>query len=162
MRKFELKTSVKEYDTINELDSEDKILLKKACKAINTAYAPYSKYFVGAAVLLENGKIITGSNQENVAYPSGMCAERVAIFYASSHYPDIKIKSIAISAKAENFKIDFPVTPCGACRQVLAEYENRQKSEIRLILSGETGKIYVIKSVKNILPMMFHAEQLKK
>lgn len=162
MKKIDLKISFEEYDSIEELNPEDKTILDTACKMVNTAYAPYSQYYVGAAVLLENGKIITGNNQENVAYPSGICAERVAVFYASSRYPDVKIKSIAVSAKAINFKINNPVTPCGACRQVLAEYEYKQKSEIRIILKGDTGKIRIIKSVKDILPMMFHADELKK
>jgi cytidine deaminase len=117
---------------------------------------------VGAAVLLDNGKIFTGNNQENVAYPSGICAERVALFYASSQYPDIPVKAIAISARARGFKINSPVTPCGSCRQVMAETENRFQQKMKLIMRGENGKINVVDGIKNLLPLMFRAEELKK
>ena len=162
MKKIDLKISYIEYDDAEGLIAEDRSLLKHAEKAINTAYAPYSAYYVGAAVLLENGEVITGSNQENVAYPSGLCAERVALFYASSRYPDIPVKAIAICAKAKDFKINSPVTPCGSCRQVMAETENRFGKELKLIMKGENGKIQVIEGVKNILPLMFYADELKK
>lgn len=162
MKKKELKISYFEYDNINELESPDKDLLIAAKKSVNDAYAPYSKYYVGSAVQLENGEIICGNNQENVAYPSGLCAERVALFYVSSKYPNQKIMTIAITAKAGNFEITEPVAPCGACRQVLAEYQTKQNHPIKIIMMGETGKIKVISKVDDILPFMFHAEELKK
>lgn len=162
MKKKELKISYFEYDNINELESPDKDLLIAAKKSVNDAYAPYSKYYVGSTVQLENGEIICGNNQENVAYPSGLCAERVALFYASSKYPNQKIMTIAITAKAGNFEITEPVAPCGACRQVLAEYQTKQNHPIKIIMMGETGKIKVISKVDDILPFMFHAEELKK
>ncbi|MCD4682890.1 MAG: cytidine deaminase [Bacteroidales bacterium] len=162
MKKINLTISFQEYDSIEELNIEDRSLLEYARKAIKSAYAPYSTYHVGAAVLLDNGKIITGNNQENVAYPSGICAERVALFYASSQYPDVPVKSIAISAKARDFNVNTPVTPCGSCRQVMAETENRFQNNLRLIMRGENGKINIIEGVKNILPLMFRAEELKK
>ena len=156
-----LQISFDEYDSVDELKSEDRLLLEKAWGAVDSAYAPYSQYKVGAAVLLENGEVICGNNQENAAYPSGLCAERVAVFAASSQYPNIKIKAVAITAKAKNYKINFPVPPCGACRQVMVEYQNFQKSNIRLILKGETGKIHVIEGIDKILPFMFHTDELK-
>ncbi len=162
MRKIELNINYLEYDEVEELEAADRELLSAAEEAVSKAYAPYSQYYVGSALRLGNGKIILGNNQENVAYPSGLCAERVALFYASSQYPDQKIESIAITAKAGNFEIKNPVAPCGACRQVMAEYQTKQKSPIRIILKGETAKIQIISSVDDILPFMFHAEELKK
>jgi len=159
---IEIKIVFEEYDNISELQNTDQELLRKAVEASGNAYAPYSEYYVGAAVLLGNGKIITGNNQENAAYPSGLCAERVAIYYASSQYPEEEILAIAITAKAKNFSIDTPVAPCGACRQVLAEYETRQNKSIRLLLMSDNGKIQIIKSVEDVLPLMFHANELKK
>ena len=158
--KFEL--SIDEYDSLNELSTEDRDLLLQAKKATDSAYAPYSNYYVGAALLLENGEIITANNQENAAYPSGLCAERIAMFYASSQYPDIAVKSLAISAKAKNFNINGPISPCGAFRQVISEYERKHKNKIKIILMGESGKIQIIEGIENLLPIMFHAEELKK
>jgi cytidine deaminase len=162
LKKRELKTVFIEYDAVEELPSEDKKLIVMAKKAAETAYAPYSEFHVGAAVLLENGVCIKGNNQENVAYPSGLCAERVAVFAASSQYPGIAIKAIVISAKSMKFTVSSPVTPCGACRQVLAEYEHLQKQPIRIILSGEEGKVFVIDKVEDLLPLSFKADKLKK
>lgn len=162
MKNVELKIVYQEYDTIGELNAEDKLLVEKATEAHAQAYAPYSLYHVGAALLLDDGTIITGNNQENVAYPSGLCAERVALFYASSQYPDMKVKTIAIAAKAENFVISDPVAPCGACRQVMSEYETKQNHPMRIILKAEKGKILIFEKVEDILPLMFHAEELKK
>ncbi len=158
--KFEL--SIDEYDSLNELSTEDRDLLKQAKKAADSAYAPYSEYCVGAALLLENGEIITANNQENAAYPSGICAERIAMFYASAQYPNVAVKSLAITAKTKNFKINGPVAPCGACRQVISEYEIKQKNKIKIILMGESGKVQIIEGIENLLPIMFHAEELKK
>ncbi|OQX81445.1 MAG: cytidine deaminase [Bacteroidetes bacterium 4484_249] len=162
MKKKDITISYSEYESIEELSNEDHLLLVRSQKAVESAYAPYSTYHVGAAVLLENGEIITGSNQENAAYPSGLCAERVALFYASSQYPDVPVKSIAISARAREFKINSPVTPCGSCRQVMAETENRFGNSLRLIMRGGNGNIIIIDGVKNILPLMFQANELKK
>ena len=162
MKRINLTISFEEYDNIDELSAEDRSLLEHARSAIKAAYAPYSAYYVGAAVLLENGKIFTGNNQENVAYPSGICAERVALFYASSQFPDIAVKAIAVSARAKGFKVNSPVTPCGSCRQVMAETENRFQNQLRLIMRGENGKINIVSGVSNILPLMFRAEELKK
>jgi cytidine deaminase len=150
------------FDSINNLNSEDQTLLTAAINAINNAYAPYSNFYVGAAVLLENGKIITGNNQENAAYPSGLCAERVAIFYASSQYPGIKIKSIAVSANSKKYNINYPIAPCGSCRQAISEYEVKMDSPIRLIMFGESGEIYISPSISNLLPLMFSSKNLSE
>lgn len=162
MKKKIINIGFEEYDNPEEMSLEDKHLLNQAKSSIEHAHAPYSNFFVGAAVLLENGKIFTGSNQENVAYPSGLCAERVAVFYASSQYPEVPIKTIAVTGSAKHFNINRPITPCGACRQVMAEYENKQKQPIRLIFSAENGKSLVFQNVESILPVMFKAEELKR
>src|ERR1035437_1956912 len=118
--KLQYVVSVDVFDNEKQIPTEDLKLLKEAEKAMHNAYAPYSEFIVGAAVLLENGKLVTGNNQENAAYPSGICAERVAIFYACAQYPKVAVKTIAIICDT---KTNEPVTPCGACRQVIAEYE---------------------------------------
>jgi len=151
-----------EYFSLDELPKGEVELMKQAVEAANHAYAPYSHFRVGAALKLNNGKIITGNNQENVAYPSGLCAERVAFFHANSNYPDAKITVIAITANALNFELTDPVTPCGSCRQVMTETENRQKEKIRVLLMGQNGNVFAINSVEDLLPLMFRAEGLKK
>lgn len=151
-----------EFASIDELTRADAELILLAVEATQNAYAPYSHFRVGAALRLSNGKIITGSNQENVAYPSGLCAERVAFFHANSNYPQAAIETVAITARAEDFQISDPVTPCGSCRQVMSESENRQQENIRVLLMGQNGKIFIIHSVEDLLPLMFKAEGLKK
>ncbi len=162
MKKKELTISYFEFNNPRELSSEDSDLFAAAETAIPQAYAPYSGFKVGAAVLLENGEIITGNNQENAAYPSGLCAERVALFYASSKFPDVPVKTIAISAQATDFSFKGPVAPCGSCRQVMAETENRFQNNVRIIMKGVSGKIYIIEGINNLLPWMFIADELKK
>lgn len=162
MSKKELTISYIEFNNPEELSSEDSALFAAAENAISNAYAPYSHFKVGAAVLLENGEVITGNNQENAAYPSGLCAERVALFYASSIFSDVPVKTIAISAKAENFQFKGPVAPCGSCRQVMAETENRFQNKVRIIMKGVSEKIYLVEGVNNLLPWMFIADELKK
>ncbi|MCK9617191.1 MAG: cytidine deaminase [Lentimicrobiaceae bacterium] len=149
-----------EYDSIAELSAKDNFLFVQAQQAALLAYAPYSEFKVGAAVLLENGTVITGNNQENAAFPSGLCAERVAVFAAASQFPDIAIDTIAITAISSKFKVNYPVAPCGSCRQVLAESEKRQKKSFRLLLGGTNSKIFEIKGIESILPFMFNSENL--
>lgn len=151
----ELKISYQEYGDFSELPEQARVLIEAARETAKNAYAPYSKYRVGAAILLKNGLIVTGNNQENAAYPSGLCAERVAIFSASAHYPDEEVEAIAVTAIAKDSDIKSPPFPCGACRQVLAEYENRQKSPIRFILSAASGKTIVMTGIENLLPFPF-------
>lgn len=135
---------------INELSTEERLLVDAAFKATIRSYAPYSHFHVGAAVMLDNGTILTGSNQENAAYPSGLCAERTALFYANSQYPDIAVKALAIATTdAENV-----ITPCGACRQVMVETENRYGKPIKILLCG-AKEVYVIESAANLLPLTF-------
>lgn len=162
MKKLELKITFTEFENENELSTAEQTLLEKARKASDLAYAPYSNFHVGAALLLENGVIVSGNNQENVAYPSGLCAERVAIYAAGAHYPGVAIKAIAVTCKSKAFHVNEPLSPCGACRQAISEYEMRYKSNIKMILAGETGKIRVIDSMADLLPFAFKAEELKK
>lgn len=146
-------------ESLTELNTTDRQLMEEAHKAAGNAYAPYSGFKVGAALQLANGKIVTGNNQENAAYPSGLCAERVALFSASSQYPDEVIEIIAVTIVTPN-KIIEPISPCGSCRQVLAEYESRQDKKIRIIFSGETGKTITVEGIENLLPMMFNARKM--
>ncbi len=153
----EIKISINEYNSVNELNAEEKLLIVSAQNAADRAYSPYSKFSVGAAVLLDNGEIIQGNNQENAAYPSGLCAERVALFYANSKFPDVAVKSIAITAKKNGKFNDNPVPPCGACRQVMLETEIRFKSPVKVILYGEK-KIQIINKISDLLPLDFTAD----
>ncbi len=137
---------------IDDLPDDIKKLISSASSALSSAYAPYSNFKVGAAVLLQNGKSITGSNQENAAYPSGLCAERVAFFSAASKYPNEKIVAIAVTTSEG---LAEPVAPCGSCRQVMIEYELRQQSDIKIYLALSAGKVYCVKRVADLLPMAF-------
>ena len=160
--KLTLSSQIEVYASASDLKKSDMELLLKAQKAVEAAYAPYSHFYVGAAVLLENGKIIIGNNQENAAYPSSLCAERVAIYQAGAVYPNVPVKAIAVACKAKGLVINKPVTPCGSCRQAISEYENRFSKKIRIIMSGETGEVYVSDSIENLLPLMFSAKYLPK
>ncbi len=150
-----------EYSSEAEMSNQDSELIKMAKNAAKNAYAPYSEFKVGACVLLENGKLITGNNQENSAYPSGLCAERVAIFYANSVFPDIAVKAIAICAINKNGLLKNPVSPCGACRQVMLETELRFNKPIRTILIGKE-KIIAIDNISQLLPLHFSKNNLKQ
>ncbi|TVQ08365.1 MAG: cytidine deaminase [Bacteroidetes bacterium] len=160
MKPIQVPFQILEIEDLGELSPEEQKLIEYSRNMTDNAYAPYSGFFVGAAILLENGEIIKGSNQENAAYPSGLCAERVAIFSASANYPGVKIKTIAVSARSDKHLVDYPVSPCGACRQVLVEYEFNQKESIKLLLSGISGKVYLIDKVRDLLPFSFTAEDL--
>ena len=161
MKKVNINTEVIEYSDIKELEPDLQKLVEKAKEAVNHSYSPYSHFSVGAAVLLENGEIITGSNQENSAYPSGLCAERVALFYANSRYPDVPVKALAVCAFTNGEYLETAVPPCGACRQVMLETEIRFKTPIKVILYGKKH-ILVINSAKDLLPLSFSGEFLKK
>lgn len=160
----EIKKSNRFFEAANvqELDSVEQNLVQQARSCVEDAYAPYSRFQVGAAVLLEDGTVVTGNNQENASYPIGMCAERVALFAASAHYPRIRVKAIAITARSASFIIDKPVTPCGACRQAIAEYEHRHGSPIRIIMTGESGPLLIAESISPLLPFQFTADDLQK
>lgn len=151
-----------EYVSIAELTPEDTELLREAERALQSAYAPYSRFQVGAALRLEDGSIYTGNNQENVAYPSGLCAERVALFHAMSKRPGAIVSSMAIAAEAKDFDLTRIITPCGACRQALLEYEVNSASPIRLLLGSSKGSIIEVPSVLSLLPLSFCETRLKK
>jgi cytidine deaminase len=160
MRSIELLCHFSEYDNLSDLPEEDQNLIRQAMLSVQNAYAPYSKFNVGAAVLLQNGKVVLGNNQENASYPLGLCAERVALFAASANHPGETIKAIAITARSGNLQINKPVTPCGACRQVMAEYEHKQKQPIRILMMGEQGKILIADGIEHFLPMQFTSDDL--
>lgn len=155
MKKITITTDFGVFDTIQELPSDIQNLMQEAVAIRQKAYAPYSNFKVGTALLLDNGKIILGSNQENAAFPSGLCAERVAIFQAGAIYPEAKILKMAISAASENSTTSSPIPPCGSCRQSIAEYEIKQNSPIEIYFMGEIGAIYKSDSLKNLLPLLF-------
>ena len=160
MKQIKITSSANVYSNLGELSTEDQMLMNKAIKARGNAYAPYSKFHVGAALLLDNGEIVLGNNQENAAYPSGMCAERVAVWQAGSLFPGVKIKKLAISASSTITKVDKPIGPCGACRQTLSEYEINQKEPFPVIFMGEVGEIVKTPSLLSLLPFSFDSSYL--
>ena len=155
-------TSYKSYGSIDELISVDKKLLKKAEEILEQAYSVYSGFSVGAAALLDNGEIIVANNQENIAYPSSMCAERVLFYFCKSNFPNRKIEKVAITVKAVEKTIDEPISPCGACRQVMFEYERNQQNSIKILLKGEVGKVFELSSIEDLLPLAFKTDILKR
>lgn len=160
--KIESSFSYQKLDNESELNEEQKSLLDHARSFLLNSYSPYSGFKVSASLLLENSKIVNGTNQENMAYPSGLCAERVAVFSAKSNFPNQRILKIAITASSEKVDTDHPITPCGACRQVLLEYELNQKEPIELILCGSSGEVILIDQIKELLPLYFFEKQLKE
>ena len=152
---YKISCEFERHETRATLDAEIQPLLDACIEATNSAYAPYSSFYVGAAVLLETGIIIKGNNQENAAFPSGLCAERVAIFYAGANYPGVRIIAIAVTARSVNYTQGEPVTPCGSCRQSLLEYELNQQSDIPVYMISPSGEIIVSKSIKQLLPLHF-------
>ena len=146
---------------LDELSEIYKNLMDRSIEAQQNAYAPYSNFKVGAAILLEDGTVFTGNNQENSAFPSGLCAERVAIFNAGANFPNQIIEQIAIVAHA-NFELKKTIMPCGACRQAMIEYERKQGQKIEIILQVNKENIFVSESVSNLLPYAFECEELKK
>ena len=148
------------YNDSNELEASDAALLEKARKITGLAYAPYSKFSVGAVALLANGEIVTGTNQENASYPVGICAERVLLGNAAMNYPGMPIVTLAVSYQSEVGKSDKPISPCGMCRQSLLEYEGRTGAGIRMILSGQTGKVIILQTASHLLPFAFTSEEL--
>lgn len=155
MKKVSITCSFDVFESTQDLPQEVASLMQEAVDARKVAYAPYSKFRVGAAILLENGEVVIGSNQENAAYPSGLCAERTAIFYAGAKYPNVPFKMIAISATSDTNPTLSPIPPCGACRQSIAEYESRQSYPVELYFMGESGKVYRSESLENLLPLSF-------
>ncbi len=159
MEKIVISCILEVYEDKSGLTLQQQELLNAATQALETAYAPYSNFKVGAALLMEDDTIVTGSNQENAAYPSGLCAERVAFFNAGSQFPGKRIIAAAITT---SYPLPQPIAPCGACRQVMAEYELKQNSPIQIILHAAQKTVYTINSSQNMLPLYFSGEWLKK
>ncbi|MBL4668245.1 MAG: cytidine deaminase [Flavobacteriales bacterium] len=159
MKKKSLNIEFVEYESTQGLDSELVDLINKTDENLNNAYAPYSNFKVSAVCKMANGEIVKGTNQENGAYPSGLCAERVAIFAAKSQFPNQNVEKIVITTEQTT---EYPVSPCGACRQVLIEYEVTQKQPIELIMKSGSSKIWHFKSIADILPFAFDGEFLKE
>ena len=160
MENLTITTTFTVYPSTAALPHDVIQLMEQAVQVRKKSYAPYSKFHVGAALLLDNGVVVTGSNQENAAYPSGLCAERVAIFSAGAVYPDAKVLKMAITAAAESKLVTNPIPPCGACRQSIAEYELKQDTPIEIWFMGEEGKVYQSASLKNLLPLVFGGSYL--
>ena len=155
MKEIKIESHLQVYDTLDELPEDIVLLMKKAVEAREKSYSPYSQFSVGAALYLDNEEIVTGSNQENACYPSGLCAERTAIFYAGSQFPEAKIIRMAIIAGSGKKITDQPIPPCGACRQSIAEYELKQNAPIEIYFMGEQGKVVRSHSLANLLPLAF-------
>lgn len=153
MREIHIDICIKHMQ-LNELSQKDRELVEKAEQATNNAYAVYSHFYVGAALRLENGNIVIGANQENAAFPSGLCAERTAIFSAQAQFPEQPITAIAIVARNDKGLLEEPVSPCGACRQVILGIEDRYKSPIRILLYGKRG-VYQVSSIRDLIPLSF-------
>jgi cytidine deaminase len=160
MTEHEIKIHFKEYTSIDELNGNEKALCLEAVKALKTSHSPYSKFRVGVAMQLKSGKILYASNQENVAYPSGLCAERVALFYWGANHPNDPIESMAITAHTDEFQLSKPVTSCGACLQVLAEYEKKQGSAIKMLLYCQNGPVWAATGIESFLPFLFFEDRL--
>lgn len=154
-------TQYAEYRDLDELSAADRNLMEQAIVAAHSAYAPYSGFRVGAALLLKNGEVVCGNNQENAAYPSGMCGERVAMFSASAQYPGIAFDCLAIYACSDKISVDDVVTPCGSCRQVMAEYFHAREKDFRVILKGENSPVIIFESIDGLLPLMFSPKHLQ-
>ncbi len=155
MKEIKIETRLRLFDDLEELPIEVFQLMQSAIEARTRAYAPYSNFSVGAAILLDNGEVVTGNNQENASYPSGLCAERTAIYAAGARCPDAKILKMAICAGSKVNPAQTPIPPCGACRQAIAEYEIKQDVPIEIYFMGETGQVAHSYSLKNLLPFMF-------
>ena len=162
MNKKEYQFSFDEYNSLEELSADDANLLKEARMLTETAYAPYSNFKVGAVAKLANGKMVSGTNQENASYPVGLCAERALMAAAGTLYPGVAIDTMAISYQNQSNDGDYPISPCGMCRQFLQEFEERTKHPIRLVLAGLEGKVYVIERASQLLPLAFTGKELKK
>jgi cytidine deaminase len=156
----EIKINFKEYTSLEELEQADQLLCHEAVEALATSHSPYSKFRVGVAVQLKSGKILHASNQENVAYPSGLCAERVALFHWGANHSDDAIETMAVTAHTDEFQLTRPVTSCGACLQVLAEYEKKQGNAIKMLLYCRQGPVWAATGVETFLPFLFFEDRL--
>lgn len=157
-KKLQINIEFEQYESLEELSELDQVLVQTAQEIAKSAYAPYSKFLVGAAIRLKNGTVVTGNNQENIAYPSGLCAERVALFHAHAQYKNEPIEAMAIAATSEIGHVKGTVSPCGACRQVMSEYERIQDDPIKVFLIGDDEKVIESKSVMDFLPLSFYSD----
>ena len=155
MRKEQFVSPYEVYDNPDELNAQDADLLQYAHKAAENAYAPYSRFHVGAAVRLANGVIVSGNNIENAAYPSGLCAERVTLFSAQAQYPGVAVEAIAVTAHSEKTLVNEPIAPCGACRQVMVEVEKNSQCKLRILCQGETGPVMAFDGIETLMPFIF-------
>lgn len=160
MKEIQIETKLSVFESFEELSQSERDYMNQAIEIRKKAYAPYSKFLVGAAIVLDNGVVLQGSNQENAAYPSGLCAERVTIFYAGANYPNNKIVKLFISASPSDRDSENPIPPCGSCRQAIAEYEIKQDLPIEIYFMGAKGEIFKSNSLKNLLPFMFDKSNL--
>ncbi|MFD1063809.1 cytidine deaminase [Winogradskyella litorisediminis] len=160
MKELKIETTLQVYEDLDEVPNEVQQLMNEAINARNNAYSPYSKFNVGAAILLDNGETVSGSNQENASYPSGLCAERTAIYYAGAKYPKAKMLKMALTASSQNQVTSKPIPPCGACRQAIAEYEVKQNLPIEIYFMGAEGKVVKSNSLANLLPLIFESSVL--
>ncbi len=156
----EFKFNFEVIDGFEKLQEEDQKLFNTAMDARRKAYAPYSNFLVGCAILLENGEIISGNNQENAAYPSGLCAERTAIFWASANFPNVGIKKLFVIGAPKDAVSFIAIPPCGACRQAILEYESRQNTDVEISFASLEGDIIKTKSIRNLLPFSFDSSML--
>ena len=155
MAEKRINVTYQEYSSVEEMTPEDQALVAAALEAQKGSYSPYSDFQVGAALLLANGVIVKGANQENIAYPSGLCAERVTMFAAMAQYPGVPFEALAVTAHSESTLIDEPVAPCGACRQVMVEVEQQSKQPLRVLCQGETGPIFAFDGIESLMPFIF-------
>lgn len=162
MKLINLNISFEQYAGIYELNEKDQELCALSEKALATSYSPYSKFRVGTAIRLQTGEVILGSNQENLAYPSGLCAERVALFAIGAQHPNAVIESMAITAKTDVFEITKPITSCGGCLQVMAEFERKQGKSIEVIFYCLNGEVLKVPSVQSLLPFSFVEDRLER
>ncbi len=160
MKKITVGTTVTIFESLSELSPLHQKLMEEAKKAVHKSYSPYSGFRVGASAILDNDEILSGANQENASYPLCLCAEMVVLSTISSDFPSKIIRTMAITVKSAKNVIDMPISPCGACRQTMLEFENRQDSPIEILLMGETGAIYHLESAKSLLPLSFDGSVL--
>ena len=154
--------SYESYNSSAEMPDSDQQLIFQAEQSLEKAYAIYSGFHVGASLLLENGKIMSANNQENMAFPSSLCAERVLMYYCKANFPDLEVKKIAVTVRSVHGTISEPISPCGSCRQVMLEYEQNQKNNIQVILKADQGKVYVLESINDLLPLSFKTDVIKR
>ncbi|WP_315822597.1 cytidine deaminase [Paraflavitalea speifideaquila] len=160
MNQAEYKFSYDVYDSIEDLQKEDAFLLKEARQVTQNAWAPYSRFRVGAVARLKNGQLVIGANQENASYPAGLCAESVLLSTVGVIYPGEAIETLAVSYEGDGVPADHPISPCGICRQRLQEFEQRTQHPVRLILAGKTGKVYIIPTASMLMPLAFTGDEL--